>query len=124
MPSVPNLPDLSTIRTVKVDDPVLLPTDKRAAFSVADYQEIVINVILENAATAVTLDAFYWSPAAGRFFVPDPTLTYTGGERQLRWRVNRAARIYIRVTGIVGGVPADDRVLLEIGGVPANHEVG
>lgn len=123
MPSVPNLPDVATMRVVKVND-AALPTEARAGFSVADYHEIVVNLILENGATAATIEAFFWSPAGAKFFPQSPPIAYTGGEVQLRWQVNRAAKIFVEVTGIVGGVVADDRVFLEVGGVPANHEVG
>jgi hypothetical protein len=123
MPSIPNLPDVATMRVVKVDD-AATPTDPRAGFSVADYHEIVMNLILKNGASAAALEAFFWSPEGAKFFPQSPAITYTGGEVQLRWQVNRAGRIFVKVTGIVGGAATDDRVFLEIGGVPANHEVG
>lgn len=121
--SIPNLPDVVTARVVRLND-AAIPTDPRAGFSVADYREIVVNLILKNSATAATIEAYFWSPEGAKFFAQNPAITYTGGEVQLVWTVNRAQRIFIEVTGIVGGTPADDRVFLEIGGVPANHEVG
>lgn len=124
MSSVPNLPEVATMRVVKADDPAPLPTSIRAGFSVADYREIVVNLILDNAASAATIEAFFWSTVAGKFFPQSPAITYTGGEVQLVWRVNRAKKIFVKVDGIVGGIVTDDRVFLEIGGVPANHEVG
>ena len=123
MPSIPNLPEVATMRVVKANDGAN-PTEARAGFSTADYHEIVVNLILKNAATGATLEALFWSPEGNKFFSQSPAITYTGGEVQLRWQVNRAARVFVKVTGIVGGVAADDRVFLEIGGVPANHEVG
>ncbi len=123
MPSVPNLPDLATMRVVKAND-TAIPTDERFGFSVADYREIVVNLILKNSATAATIEAYFWSPEGAKFFPQSPPITYTGGEIQLVWTVNRARKIFIEVTGIVGGVVTDDRVFLEIGGVPANDEVG
>ena len=122
--SIPNLPDVTTARVVKANDPGPNPTEPRKGFSVADYHEIVVNVVLKNSATAVTVEVLFWSPEGAKYFSQSPAITYTGGEAQLRWQVNRAARIFIKVTGIVGGSSLDDRVFLEIGGVPANHEVG
>jgi hypothetical protein len=121
--SIPNLPDLTTARVVKAAD-VSIPTDERAGFSVGDYREIVVNLILKNSATAATIEAYFWSPEGAKFFPQSPAITYSGGEVQLVWTVNRAKRIFIEVSSITGGTPADDRVFLEIGGVPANHEVG
>jgi hypothetical protein len=123
MPSVPNLPALATMRVVKAND-AAIPTESRFGFSVADYREIVVNLILKNSATAATIEAFFWSPEGAKFFPQSPPIAYTGGEIQLVWTVNRAQKIFIEVTGIAGGVAADDRVFLEIGGVPANNEVG
>lgn len=121
--SIPNLPDVTTARVVKAND-AAIPTDPRAGFSVADYREIVVNLILKNGATAATIEAYFWSPEGAKFFAQNPPIAYTGGEAQLVWTVNRAVRLFVEVTGIAGGVATDDRVFLEIGGVPANHEVG
>lgn len=123
MPSVPNLPDLEVARTVKVAD-AALPTERRGGVSCADYEEIVVNLVLLNGATGATVTAFAWSPAAGKFLPYDPILTRTGGEGRFRFRVDRAHTLFLQVTAIAGGAATDDRIRLELGGVPCNDEVG
>lgn len=121
--SIPNLPDMVAARVAKIAD-AALPVARRFGFSVADYEEIVLHVVLKNSATAATIEAHAWSPEANAFLPYDPPVTYTGGNARIRWRVDRAHTIFIEVSSITGGVPTKDRVFLEIGGVPINQTVG
>jgi hypothetical protein len=120
--SVPNLPDMNLVRVLKANDGAL-PTEKRHAIACSDYEEIVVNVVLKNSATAATVTIYAWSDEAEAFISYSTALTYTGGQARVRFRVDRA-HIYPRVTAIGGGVATNDRVFLEIGGVPVYDRVG
>lgn len=120
---IPYLPGLKTIRTVKAND-AALPTEKKFGINLADYEEIVLNVALQNSATAATVTLYTWSPAAGAFVPFNPGVAVTGGEQQSRFRVSRSDSVFFEVTAITGGSASDERVVLEIGGVPAFDKVG
>jgi hypothetical protein len=121
---VPNLPDMKVVRVVKVNDTVL-PVARRYGISVADYEEIVLHVVLKNSATAATITAYAWSPEANTFLPYDSAVTKSvAGSARIKFLLDRAHTVFLMVTGIAGGVPTKDRVFLEVGGIPINQTVG
>ncbi len=123
MKSVDYAPGVTTIRTVK-DNDAALPATKIGGVNCAEYDEVILGVVLQNSATKVTIQAYAWSPAAAAFLPYLPVLSYTGGQARMRFAVERADSVFFEITAITGGVNTDDRVVLELSGAPSYNRVG
>lgn len=123
--SVGYAPTMNTVRVVK-DNDVALPTEKRFGTNLADFDEIVVHVVLKNSATAATVEPHYWSDAAAAFLPLETPVTITAAGAGVRntIRVDRSVSVFFEITGIAGGVATNDRVFVELSGVPAYHKVG
>lgn len=113
------------VRTVKADD-ASLPTEKRYGINVADFDEVDLMVSLHNSATVATVEPYFWSEEADAF-LPEhesQSVEVSTPGMVVRMTVRRHGSVYFAVTGIAGGVDTDDRVKLEVAGVPSYDKVG
>jgi hypothetical protein len=121
--TIPYAPDMNTVRFVKIND-AALPTARKFGVNCADYDYVVVNLILKNSCTAANVEPHYWSNEAGAFLpLATPVVVSVPGARVVL-RVARSVGVFFEVTGIVGGVPANDRVFVEVSGLLASQEVG
>jgi hypothetical protein len=125
--SVSYSPDLKTVRTVKVND-VALPTEKKYGINLADFDEVIVHAVLKNGATGATVTPYYWSPEAGKFIADAAgvTIVAAGANSAIRKiiRVGRCESVFFEVTAIAGGAGTDDRVSIELSGIPSYDKVG
>ena len=125
MISVTYSPELKTVRRVKVNDGAL-PTERKAGVNLADFDELIVHVILKNSATAATVTPYYWSPEKGGFVADSAGVTIVAAAAGLRKiiRVGRTESVFFEVTGIAGGAATDERVFIELAGIPRYDKVG
>ena len=125
MISVSYAPDLKTVRTMKVND-ATLPTERRAGVNLADFDEVIVQVLLKNSCTAATVTPHYWSPEKGGFVADAVGVTVVAAAVGIRKivRVGRCESVFFEVTAIVGGAASADRVFIELSGIPSYDKVG
>lgn len=122
---IPYAPKQSTLRIVKVND-AALPTVKNAGLNFADFDQIVLGVVLKNSASAAQVQPHFWSTEAAAFLpleTPETVVASGSGVRKVL-NVHRCDAVFFEVTGIAGGVATSDRVFLEFSGFPKFDEVG
>jgi hypothetical protein len=125
MLSVTYSPELKTVRVVKVND-AALPVERKSGVNLADFDEVIVHVILKNACTAATIEPHYWSPEKGGFVADAAGVTVvaaTAGIRKIV-RVGRCESVFFEVTGIAGGAATSERVFIELAGIPSYDKVG
>jgi hypothetical protein len=125
MLSVTYSPELKRVRVVKVND-AALPTERKQGVNLADFDEVIVHVILKNACTAATITPYYWSPEKGGFVADAAGVTVvaaTAGIRKIV-RVGRCESVFFEVTGIAGGAGTSERVFIELAGIPSYDKVG
>jgi hypothetical protein len=123
--SVTYSPDLKTVRAAKVVD-AALPTEKKYGVNLADFDEVIVHVVLKNGCTAATVTPYYWSPEKGGFIADAAGVTVvaaTAGIRKII-RVGRCESVFFEISGIAGGAATDERVFIELAGIPSYDKVG
>jgi hypothetical protein len=122
-PNVTYAPTFRTVRKVSAND-AALPTSRKEGINLADFDEVVVQVLLKNGGTAAVVEAFFWSPEAGAFVPLETPVTITAAGKGVRkvLRVNRSESVFFEVTGIAGG--AGERVFVEVAGIPEYDKVG
>jgi len=129
-PRVSWAPDQRIARIVKAND-AALPAKKSEGLNCADFDDLFVYVTLLNGATAATVEPHFWSsfkdgtPNGG--FVPEATpqvITATAAGVVKRIKVHHQGSVFFEVTGIAGGLATDERVRVEVSGVPVYGQAG
>lgn len=119
-----------TLHKVLKDDETL-PTAKHTGLGSAnDFDEILVAVSLHNSCTGADVEPYWWSPAAGAsgVYLPEvgapQAFSVSGAGMVKRLRIYRSKYLYLFVDNIAGGVDTDDRVKIEVKGIPSYQTVG
>lgn len=125
MLSVTYSPELKTVRQVKIND-AALPAERKYGTNLADFDEVIVHVLLKNGCTAATVTPYYWSPEKGGFIADAAGVTVVAAAAGIRKivRVGRCESVFFEVTGIAGGAATDERVFIELAGIPSYDKVG
>lgn len=118
-------PSFKLIRTLKVDD-VVGSELKSHGVNCTEFDEVLVMLSLHNLATAADLQLHFWSDAIGGFVAEAVPVvaSVTAAGVLVRLTTHRHNSVFFEITGIAGGIPADDRVKIEVAGVPKFNEVG
>ena len=124
---VPSAPEMQVIREVTVSDTVL-PTKREDGINCADHDELMVLVTPKPGASALTVEAHFWSEnfdggaGANGKFVPEGTpQTITMGANGVMKiiRVGHAKSVWFHATGLAG---AGARI--EVSGIPVFGQSG